>query len=322
MDKNVDFKNYDNDGDGYVDFVYVIYAGFGEADSQMDSVIWPHAWDVRNYRYRHDGKYIGRYACGCEMNYISKVYDGIGTFCHEFSHVLGLPDLYYTAQSGTAPHTLSDWDIMDYGPYNNDGNTPPAYSAYERFYMGWLTPRLLTEPEYVTLAPLNEGDGESLVVATTDKHPTDGWDPNPTTFYMLEVRTKSGWDAYTAGAGMLITKIAYNSYAWKNNIVNNDYRSMGVDLQEAKANSGKTSASTDAFPAGATEWTALTNHEITGITRNSTNKSVSFSYRGAEKPSEEVEIISDGRKAQKILHNGQVIIVRDGKLFDILGRQL
>ena len=322
VDDSVDFKNYDHDGDGYVDFVYVIYAGYGEADSGMDSVVWPHAWDVSWYGYHHDGKYIGRYACGCEMNYISKVYDGIGTFCHEFSHVLGLPDLYCTSSSGTAPHTLNDWDIMDYGPYNNDGNTPPAYSAYERFYMGWLTPRLLTDPEYVTLPLLNE-TGEALVMNLSDSHPTKGWDPRPTVFYLLETRTKSGWDKYLPGSGMLITKVNYSSYKWQNNSVNNNARSMGVDIIEAKENTGNWGSSTDAFPAGATEWTGLTNHEVTEITRNTADGSVSFSFRGAPKPMPQaIEMPEGAVKVQKTLHDGQVLIVRDGKIYDILGRAL
>ena len=214
--------------------------------------------------------------------------------------------------------------LMPYcpGPYNNDGNTPPAYSAYERFYMGWLTPRLLTEPEYVTLPLLNE-TGEALVMNLSDSHPTKGWDPRPTVFYLLETRTKSGWDKYLPGSGMLITKVNYSSYKWQNNSVNNNARSMGVDIIEAKENTGNWGSSTDAFPAGATEWTELMNHEVTEITRNTADGSVSFSFRGAPKPMPQAIETPEGEvKVQKILHDGQVLIVRDGKIYDILGRAL
>jgi M6 family metalloprotease-like protein len=134
----VDFTQYDNDNDGKVDFVYVLYAGYGEADGGPANTVWPHNYDLRytGVTCNVDGKTVRNYACSNEISYYSKLYNGIGTFCHEFSHVLGLPDLYETNQTPKGLHTLLDWDILDYGPYNNDGNTPPAYSAYERFYMG------------------------------------------------------------------------------------------------------------------------------------------------------------------------------------------
>ena len=259
------------------------------------------------------------------MNNQSKVYDGIGTFCHEFGHVLGLPDLYETNNPSQGIHTLGSWDIMDYGPYNNDGNTPPAYSAYERFFMGWLTPRILKEPEYVTLAPINEGEGESLLLANGDTHNLVGYNPNPKTFYLLETRTKTGWDKYVPGPGMLITKIQYNSSMWAYNYVNCDADHMGVDILEAKTNTSESARATDAYPAGATAWTDFSGHEVTSIVKNSDN-SVSFSYRGAEKPNPEAigEVGSQEPqvKSKKILRNGQIIILRGEKEYDILGRSL
>lgn len=318
----VNFKQYDYNNDGYVDFVYVIYAGFGEADGGGENTVWPHQSDLSYYRYRHDGKYIGRYACGCEMNNISKVYDGIGTFCHEFSHVLGLPDLYETNKNSLGLHTLYNWDIMDYGAYNNDGNTPPAYSAYERFYMGWLQPRLLDEPEYVTLPPLNEGEGGACVITTNNVLPESGWQPNPSTFYILETRTKTGWDQYLPGEGMLITKVSYSSLRWRANNVNNSARAMGVDIMEARENTDSIAKPTDAYPAGAEAWTALMDHEITNIERGEKDASVSFSYRGAEKPSVGIEDISEKEQARKIFRDGHVYIVLKDKIYDILGRVL
>ena len=87
-----------------------------------------------------DGKTIFDYACTSELNgYSGSSMCGIGTFCHEFGHVLGLPDYYHTT-STTYKATLEDWSIMDAGGYNNFGRTPPTYSVYDRFYLGWLTP--------------------------------------------------------------------------------------------------------------------------------------------------------------------------------------
>lgn len=315
----VDFTQYDNDNDGYVDFVYVIYAGYGEADGGGANTIWPHQWSMAPLAIKIDGKTLGRYACGCELNNISKVYDGIGTFCHEFSHVLGLPDFYETNNPLQNLRTMCEWSIMDYGPYNNDGNTPPSYSAYERFYMGWLTPRLLVDPEKVTLHNINNGNGESLIITENNAMPSSGWNPMPKVFYTLEARKKEGWDEFLPGPGLLITKISYNQTKWQSNAVNNDPDNMGVRLQEAKANYSKKGAATDAYPAGASEWTALENHEVTTIKQNKLTGNVTFLYRGGAQGIEDIE---DGKAAQKVLRDGKVVIIRGGMEYDLNGQKL
>lgn len=323
-EQGVDFSQYDNDNDGYVDFVYVIYAGFGESDGGPEWTIWPHAWDISAYKYKHDGKTLSRYACGSELSFYSKIYMGIGIFCHEFSHVLGLPDLYETNNPQTGIHTLWEWDELDYGPYNNDANTPPSYSAYERFYMKWLTPRLLKDPEYVVLHPINEGKGESLLISTANTHNMVGWDPNPTTFYLLEVRKQEGWDVATPGDGMLITKIQYNRNNWVGNNVNNNYRSMGVDILEAEENTNTCGFPTDAYPAGSNQWIDFEDHEITNIVLDPTTGAVSFSYRNAPIPTdiEEVESRKTIVGSRKVLKDGRIYILREGKTYDLLGFEI
>lgn len=313
------FALYDNDNDGYVDFVYVIYAGFGEADGGPAYTIWPHQYNISGLKL--DGKNISRYACGSEMSFWSKLYAGIGTFCHEFSHVLGLPDMYMTENQNVKPHTLYQWDILDTGCYNGDGNTPPAYSSYERFYMGWLEPRILTEPEYVTLPNINEGTGSSLLISATDTHNMVGWNPNPTEFYMLEARSKQGWDADLPGEGLLITHITYNSSTWTGNSVNNNYKAMGVDIIEAQKNTESKAKPTDAFPVGATEWTDFANHELTNISFDNRTGEVHFSYRGAEIPTN-LESVTPKEGRGKILRDGKVIIIRENKEYNVLGQQL
>ena len=322
--QGVDFSQYDNDQDGYVDFVYVIYAGFGESDGGPEWTIWPHAWDISSYNYKHDGKTLGRYACGSELSFYSKIYMGIGIFCHEFSHVLGLPDLYETNNPQTGIHTLCEWDELDYGPYNNDANTPPSYSAYERFYMKWLTPRMLKDPEYVVLNPINEKDGESLLISTANTHNLVGWNPNPTTFYLLEVHNQDGWDMDLPGPGMLITKIQFNKNTWTGNTVNNNYRSMGVDILEAYSNTSVYGAATDAYPAGSNEWIDFEDHEITNIVRDPATGAVSFSYRNAPIPTdiEEVESRKSKAESRKVLKDGRIYILREGKTYDLLGFEI
>lgn len=287
---NVDFSQYDNDGDGYVDFVFVIYAGYGEADGGGANTIWPHTWNLLQAAGRRcevDGKKVDLYACGNELDNYSKTHTGIGTFCHEFSHVLGLPDLYVT---NTASHTtMNEWDIMDYGPYNNEGNTPPAYSAYERFFLGWLQPRLITEPENITLEEINSSN-TALMITEGDSANLIGNDPNPTTFYMLENRQQEGWDEHLPGHGLMLTKIQYNYNRWVQNTVNNLSSKMGVDLVEANGKASNSGKATDLFPAGARKYLGITNHAIEGI--EEVVGVIKFKYKGGvENPNTAIEDI-------------------------------
>lgn len=284
----IDFTQYDNDKDGYVDFVFVIYAGYGEADGGASNTIWPHAWNLYSaagIKCQVDGKTVDLYACGNELDFFSKKHTGIGTFCHEFSHVLGLPDLYVT---NTATHpTLNEWDIMDYGPYNNDGNTPPSFSAYERFFMGWLQPRLITEPENITLEEINSSN-TALMITEGDSANLIGNDPNPTTFYMLENRQQEGWDEHLPGHGMMLTKVQYNYNRWFQNIVNNSSSKMGVDLIEAKSNSDNQGKATDLFPAGARLFVGIEDHAIESI--EEVDGVIKFKYKGGvENPDTAIE---------------------------------
>lgn len=280
---DVDFTQYDNDNDDIVDFVYVIYAGYGEADGGGANTIWPHSYQLSaaGAYCRLDGVRIDLYACGNEIDYYTKKHTGIGTFCHEFSHVLGLPDLYTT--EGQTHKTLGEWSILDYGPYNNDGNTPPAYSAYERFFMGWLTPEVIVDSANIRLEELNSSQ-RALLISTEDKHNLIGNDPKSTRFYLLENRQQQGWDTYLPGHGLMLTYVQYNATRWLENTVNNTSRSMGVDLIEAdgktpnSSGTGYLGKATDLFPAGATSYTQITDHAIEDI--EEIDGVIYFKYRG------------------------------------------
>ncbi len=318
---DIDYAQYDNDNDGLVDFVYIIYAGYGEADSGIENTVWPHQWNLYTKEgviCEVDGKKIDRYACGNEISFKSNQYDGIGTFCHEFSHVLGLPDFYETNNPAKGIHTLSTWDIMDRGCYNNDGNTPPAYSSYERFYMGWLTPRVLGRAEKLSIGKLN-ADTTALLMCEGDSHNLIGYNPNPTTFYMVENREKTGWDKYLPGKGLLITKITYNANTWLNNAVNNKSNAMGVDIIEAKENTSDAGKYQDTYPAGSVHFTAFPGHELKWIELDA-NGIIHCKYRWDATPIENVQ--SDDVQCTKVLKDGQVIIVRGGVSYDMMGRKI
>ena len=332
VDDEVDFTLYDNDDDdgNKVDFVYVIYAGYSESDGAGKDYIWPHNYHLSysGITCKVDGKRVDNYACSSELSYTSKQHDGIGTFCHEFSHVLGLPDLYAT---NDATHkTMGAWDILDYGPYNNDGNTPPGYSAYERFYMGWLTPTLINSECNVQLPALHTSNA-AVILTETGEHNLVGLSPNPTTFFILENRQNKSWDEYLPGHGMLVTKIKYSKSKWSGNTVNNTKSSMGVDIIEADgeaptysttSNNGYIGKPGDAYPKGADAFTDLEPYQVTDIQEvdgiiyfkvNGGGEEIILAVDDVEQPTRSI--------TKKIIRNGQILIERDGTYYDLLGNR-
>ena len=242
-----DMSQYDYDGDGNIDRVYVFYAGAGEANGGSEDTIWPHQWTVmEGYNYdgdtEVDGVHVADYACSNEISEsyrrtIDSAFDGVGTFIHEFGHVLGLPDLYDTNYSGRF-FTPGSYDVMDSGSYTNYSRTPPAYSGYERMFMNWVIPEQIFpsyEGDEMMLSPISE---KKVYLLTPDgsEHNLDGENPSPEEFYILEYRDGTGWDKYAGQTkdewpgdkGMLITKVSYDKRKWENNTVNNYWFDMGV----------------------------------------------------------------------------------------------
>ncbi len=244
LDDEIDFSQYDTDGDGIIDNVFIFYAGRGEASSGITYTIWPHSWNI----YEGAGKTVyldnvllDRYACSNEWDGVKP--DGIGTFVHEFSHVLGLPDLYATRDDGA--FTPESWSIMDYGPYNNDGRTPPLYSAFERSALGWIEPLPIDTALNATLPPISEG--KAGIIRT----------PKDNEFFLFENRQQKGWDKYIPGHGMLVWHIDYNESVWASNVVNNTPSHQYVDLEEADNVQSDYTRASDAFP-GARNVTSFT----------------------------------------------------------------
>ncbi|MCM1163794.1 MAG: M6 family metalloprotease domain-containing protein [Muribaculaceae bacterium] len=238
LDSEIDFSQYDRDGDGEVDNVFVFYAGRGEASGGSSSTVWPHAWNVEygvGSKPRYDGVYVSRYACSNEWEGSGP--DGVGTFIHEFSHVMGLPDLYAT--SYTSSFTPGSWSCMDYGPYNNNGRTPPLYGAFERYALGWLEPVVLNGPADVTLPAIGQNVAAIIKTASANE------------FFLFENRQKESWDKYIPGHGMLAWHIDYNSSVWNNNVVNNTPSHQYVDIEEADGTQSESSRAGDAFPGTA-----------------------------------------------------------------------
>ena len=320
----VDFSQYDYDKDGFVDFVYVLYSGLGRNDGGSEKTIWPHASNL-SQTIQLDGKTVKRYVCGAEINGISKTYYGIGLFYHEFGHILGLPDFYQTGVSNYTFKTLGMWDVMDYGNYNNDANTPPAYSGYERFFMGWATPRVLKDPEDVTLNDLSKTN-EVLLITSSRTHNLKGNDPDPNTFYVLENRQKEGWFEYCQGHGLLLTKVQYDYGTWKGNYVNNDSNNQKVDLIEADGKApyydaaGWFGKEGDTFPSGATEYKGIKDNYLTAIEEE--NGVITFKFRGGSiTTAEEIEFDQD-KEDGKIFYRGQLVIRHNQQLYNAMGQRI
>ena len=223
VESTVDFSIYDRDNDGFVDLVYVIYAGYGESANDnagsLDDTIWPHAWYIYQGAGKEvsvDGKLLDAYACSAELQGNTGTYrDGIGSFCHEYSHTLGLPDFYDTSGSN---YGMSTWSLMDYGCYNgpdmngdghSDGSVPVGYTAYEREFCGWLTIEELTSPATVSLENLADSKKAYKIVSSDQNQ-----------YFTLENRQQTGWDTYMASSGLMILKVDYDQMIWDNNIVN------------------------------------------------------------------------------------------------------
>lgn len=240
LDPEIDFSIYDRDKDGLIDNVYFFYAGYGEADGGGANTIWPHSWDISQAvlrPYVFDGVRLDHYACSNEIQMLDEFMpDGIGTFCHEFSHVLGLPDLYSTTyNSAFTPFT---WDILDHGSYNNFSRTPPNLSSYSRYALDWLEPEILSEGEF-ELLPLSESN-QAFIVNTEKENE----------YFLFENRQQIGFDEYIPGHGMLIWHIDFDMKKWMNNTVNNTPAHQNVDLIEANNKKVLSQIGNASFPGG------------------------------------------------------------------------
>lgn len=237
LDPEVDFSIYDEDGDGDVDFIYIIYAGHGEHRGGGEKTVWPHAGQLKemaNFKMA-DGKFLNAYACSNELIYDTP--EGMGAFVHEYCHILGLPDLYTTDMIiEERDFTPGPYTILDYGVYNNDGRTPPNFTAYERNVLEWNDPVYIDMPMKMEMNEISTGEF-GLIAASENE------------FFLIENRQQTGWDEYLPNHGMLIWHIDYNPQVFENNEVNLNPDHQYVDLLEANNRPGYSKYAADfTFP--------------------------------------------------------------------------
>lgn len=243
----VDFSSYDNNNDGKVDNIFVFFAGEDEAEGADESSIWSHSWYLfsgAGISLELNGKMIDRYACSSEMTRIQDPSNGrlietrlcgIGTFCHEYGHTFGLPDLYdsdYENNGGWAAGLWGRTSLMDSGNQNNQGNTPPNFNAVERDILGLPGAVVIENDGKYNLSPINTY-GEFYRINTDIEGE----------YYLLECRSDEpgSWDEHIGGNGMLvyhIDKTESQLARWEGlNTVNTDPRHQCADLVEADSRS-------------------------------------------------------------------------------------
>ena len=336
--RDIDWRLYDWNGDGYVNQLLIIYAGKGSGYGGFgggDDAIWPHQWWLSEHlKDRQQGVYceprtvdysgqhymIDSYCAVQELS--SKgTYSTFGTLCHEYTHCFGMPDFYNQRMNSTP----SQWDLMDTGNYNGNGFCPAGYSAHERWLMGWLTPVELSQTTIVSDMPALADEAVAYLIRN------DGYAEE---YYMVENRQQKSWDAELPGSGVVVFHIDYDPYLWLTGTVNSSntqhYMLIKANNKASKAYSSGwaypyegNNALTDVTTPSADLWHAntsgsqLLSKPLTKI--SVTDGLASFVFMettgiGA--------VRSDAAGPQKILRNGTVYIVRGERLYTIQGLEI
>lgn len=194
-----DFSRYDNNSDGMADNVSIIFAGYSQAEGGSPDSIWPHQQDATGYGLSFNGTGIASYICTAELGGSSgSQIARIGHFCHEFSHFLGLPDLYDVngEVEGAAPGTYGTLSVMDKGNFLNGGNTPPLYNAVERELLGLCTIEDLVPNKTYTIYPFGISDKIYRIKTSNEGE-----------YFLLECRRATGWDTHIGGSGLVVYHI-------------------------------------------------------------------------------------------------------------------
>jgi len=218
---DISYSEYDWNGNGSVNQVVYVCAGYaGNQGSKGYGYIWPNTSTLNNTLKTPDGLYISNYTVSAERWTNNRSF-GIGTICHEFSHSLGLPDIYPTSSSAGFS-VLDEWDLMDGGNFTNYGWSPASYTPMEKYLMGWLDFVDLTGPATIKdMKPSTDG-GEVYRI----KHTENEW-------LLLENRQHLGWDLGVPGRGLVIYHAQYDKTSWSGNSVNNNKDKRRYELVNA-----------------------------------------------------------------------------------------
>lgn len=292
-----DLSDYDNDGDGIVDCVHMIYAGYGEEAGAGSDCIWAHSVSVplgSGYICRYDGVQVNSYSCSPELmgnsgNSMTK----IGVLCHEVGHVLGASDFYDTdyGVNGEYPGSGS-WDLMGSGNWNGDGGCPAHSNPYIKIYdYQWASPINVTQAGSYSLTA-KSADGFIRIDSKTSGE-----------YFLLECRSKSGFDSDVPGHGLMIWRASENLSRSASGKINASHKQQFYPVAANATSAIPTSSPksygdpdkdsapfpgsknvksfTDETVPSMKSWSgAATELPITEITENVSSKSVSFNIAG------------------------------------------
>lgn len=319
-----DFSAYDNDGDGYVDYVYVVYAGSDEAQFGSPDCIWAHSWNLSSPLVLGNQK-IYKYACSGELYMDSSdAIQGIGTFVHEFSHVIGLPDFYNTQIDSPAENDfcMDYWSIMDYGQYCKNGYCPAGYTSFERYSMGWIPAHELNSPDSIIM----QVTGDDPVMYRTFVNDND-----TTAYYIFENIQRNGWGQGLPNYGLMITCVNYKASAWTGNNVNANksrhrYHIVPANNEYSYENEneqlyGRTNYefTPESLPASITCFGDTLFKPLTQITRTK-NGPCTFNFMGGDNRIE-LQRNDFGEKRLYRINDNIVIVQDDDKTYKILSRE-
>jgi len=222
-DAGVDFAPFDNNGDGYVDGLFVVHVGPG-AEAGDDSYPWSHSWDLTSAgvgAVSANGKIINGYTMEPEMVWAG-VRATIGVYAHEYGHAIGLPDLYDTDYSSSG---IGNWCLMAGGSWNGpgrNGQSPSHMSAWCKQRLGWLT---VNQVQYDALnSPIDQVETNQAVfkLGNTSMPSSE--------YFLVENRQRTGFDDYLPGCGIAIWHVDDTRTS------NSDDTHRWVDLEEADNN--------------------------------------------------------------------------------------
>ena len=200
-DPTVNFADYDNDGDGQVDQVIVIHAGYDQAAGGGDNSIWSHSSGFPILTL--DGKGVSKYVTISELNASSgSTISNIGVICHEMGHAFGAGDFYDTNSDGDGYYEgTGNWDLMASGAWNNGGRTPAHHNAYIKTDVyGWTNTTTIKT-------------GQSLQILNSTQNTNQIYRINTLTageFYLLENKQKLGFDTFVPDHGLLVYHVDTN----------------------------------------------------------------------------------------------------------------
>lgn len=222
-----DIKSFCSDGKT-VDCVYVVYAGLGQNDGGAGTTVWANTWTTDGATL--GGKSVRCYTMSPELSSMKlddngkfnnkgtiPAVSGIGVICHEFSHALGLPDFYPTAESAYVDNQeMEYWDLMDGGEYTHAGFCPTAYTAFEKEQMGWQVDiKTLDSDASVTMQTSTEQGGTAYKIVNPD---------NQNEYLMLECIQRNGWNKHLFGNGLLVYHVCLPSETITSNTYLNNTR--------------------------------------------------------------------------------------------------